>query len=109
MTGPSSRSRLDGPGARLIAISIALAGMAFLAWLHRDDIFPSEPDEAASADPRRAAFNACYRPQAELIDKDAESGEISAEQARLFKSRAEAFCADQADKGAGTGPSLPLR
>jgi len=98
MSGTERRSALDGPAARAVAVLIALAGIAFLGWMHREDLFPADP-EAASADPRRAAFNACYQPQAARIDKDLASGQLNAEQADLFKNRAEAFCADRAKKG----------
>ena len=99
MTGAGGKSPLDGLAARLVAVMIALAGMAFLGWLHRNDLFPPEPGTAAASDdPRLAAFTACFAPQAERIERDTASGQINAEQARLFKSRAEAFCADQASK-----------
>jgi hypothetical protein len=108
MTPQERPSVLDGRVARIVAVAIALAGMAFLAWMHRDDLFPPEPGTAAAGDPRQAAFHACFAPQAERIDKDAASGQISDEQATLFKNRAEALCADQAKKG-NTGPGLPVR
>lgn len=96
MTGADRDSLLDGIAARLVAVAIALAGMAFLGWLHRNDLFPPEPGAAAS--PALAAFQDCYAPQAARIEKDAASGQITAEQANLFKNRAEAFCADRASK-----------
>jgi len=99
MTGEHRQSRLDGRGARMVAFAVALAGMAFLGWMHRKDLFPPAPGTAAADDPRQAAFQACYAPQAERIEKDAASGLIDAEQAALFKTRAEAFCADRAAKG----------
>lgn len=98
MTGEDTTSPLDRPAARLAAVTIALAGLAFLGWMHRNDLFPPEPG-AAPGDPREAAFQACFAPQAARIAKDAESGQISAEQATLFRGRAEAFCADKAAKG----------
>lgn len=104
MSGTQRRSMLDGPAARVVAVLIALSGIAFLGWIHRKDIFPADPGAAESADPRRAAFNACYEPQAARIDKDLASGQLNDDQATLFKSRAEAFCADRAKHG---GPSLP--
>lgn len=109
MSKAPRESALDGPAARVVAVAIALAGVAFLGWLHRDDLFPPQPGAAAASDPRQAAFNACYEPQAARIDEDAAAGEISAEQAKLFKGRAEALCADQADKGSSAGPRLPLQ
>ena len=97
MTGADRQSPLDRPAARIVAVAIALAGLAFLGWMHRADLFPSNPD-AASAAPGQAAFQACLAPQAARIAKDAESGQITEAQATLFRNRAEAFCADQADK-----------
>ena len=105
MTGADRKSLLDGPAARIVAVVIALAGMAFLGWMHRNDLFPPEPGVAAG-DPRQAAFQACFAPQAERIAEDAESGQINETQATLFRNRAEAFCADRAEKGGG-GSGLP--
>ncbi len=98
MTGSDRGSPLDSPAARLVAVAIALAGMVFLGWIHRTDLFPPEPGSAPTS-PEQAAFQACYAPQAERIDRDAAGGQITAEQASLFKNRAEAFCADRAAKG----------
>ena len=100
MSGAGRRSALDGPAARIVAAGIALAGMAFLGWIHRADLFPPEPG-AAPVNPAQAAFNACFRPQATRIAKDTESGQITEDQATLFRNRAEAFCAAQAEKEAG--------
>ena len=97
MTGYDRESPLDGPAARLVAVAIALAGLAFLAWMHRADLFPPDP-AATAANPAQAAFQACFTPQAARIAKDTESGQITAAQATLFRNRAEAFCADQANK-----------
>ncbi|MBE9557402.1 MAG: hypothetical protein IMF08_11145 [Proteobacteria bacterium] len=98
MTGADRTSPLDRPAARLVAAAIALAGMAFLGWIHRNDLFPPEPG-ATPGDPGQAAFQACFAPQAARIAKDAESDLISEAQATLFRGRAEAFCADRAAKG----------
>jgi hypothetical protein len=105
MTGTDRGSPLDRPAARLVAVAIALAGMAFLGWIHRNDLFPPELG-AAPANPAEAAFQACLAPQATRIAKDMESGQITKAQATLFRNRAEAFCADRAAKG-GAGPGLP--
>ncbi len=105
MSGADRRSPLDGPAARLVAVAVALAGMVFLGWLHRADLFPPEP-RAASADPRQAAFRTCFDPQAARIANDLEEGQIDESMATLFRNRAEAYCADLAAKGGG-GPGLP--
>jgi hypothetical protein len=104
MTGADRGSPLDGPTARLVAVAIALAGIAFLAWMHRADLFPPEAG-ANPASPAEAAFQACFAPQAARIATDMESGQITEDQATLFRDRAEAFCADRAKK-AGGGPGL---
>ncbi len=44
----ASRSALDRPAARLIALGVFLMAAGALGWFHRDDIFP--PDAAALAD-----------------------------------------------------------
>lgn len=105
MTGADRRSPLDGRAARIVAVAIALAGLAFLGWIHRADLFPPEPG-AASAAPAQAAFQACFAPQAARIAKDKESGQITEAQATLFRNRADAVCADRAARG-GAGPGLP--
>ena len=100
MTGADGKSPLDGLAARLVAVMIALAGMAFLGWIHRNDLFPPEAG-ANPANPAEAAFQACFAPQAMRIATDMESGQITEAQATLFRSRAEAYCADRAAKGGG--------
>ena len=104
MTSAGRGSPLDGPAARIAAAAIALAGLAFLGWIHRADLFPPEPG-ADPANPAQAAFNACFRPQAARIAKDVDSGLITEAQATLFRSRAEAWCADRAAKGGGAAGS----
>jgi hypothetical protein len=105
MTDPDRASPLDRPAARFVAVAVALAGLALLGWIHRADLFPPDPG-AAAGDPAQAAFRDCFDPQAARIARDAASGQINAEQATLFRNRAEAFCADHAVKGGG-GPGLP--
>jgi len=109
MSGGGDRpSPLDRPAARLVAVAVALAGLALLGWIHRGDLFP--PDPAAPASPQEAAFRACFEPRAAQFAASLEAGELTPEQVALFRSRAEAFCADQADKGRITaGPSLPAQ
>ena len=109
MTGSDRGSPLDSPAARIVAVAIALAGMAFLGWIHRNDLFPPEAG-AEPASPAESAFQACFAPQAARIATDMESGQITEAQATLFRNRAEAFCADRAARGgASTGPTLPVQ
>jgi hypothetical protein len=107
MTDDDRRSPLDGLAARLVAVAIALAGMAFLGWIHRNDLFPPEAG-AEPASSSQAAFQACFAPQTKRIAKDANSGQITKAQATLFRNRAEAFCADQAAKD-GSAQGLPAQ
>ena len=107
MTGAGRGSPLDGPAARVVAGAVALAGLAFLGWIHRADLFPPDPG-AAPANPAQAAFQACFAPQTARIGADVDSGLITEAQATLFRSRAEAWCADRAAKGGGAAGS-PLQ
>lgn len=99
MAVPSSEvSFLDRPIARFCAVGVALLMAAALAFMHRDDLFPPEAAEAAADDP----VALCLAERAKDIDAMAAEGTITAAQAGLFKSRAEALC--QAQLGRGSGP-----
>ncbi len=91
-------SFLDRPVARLCAVGVALLMMAALAFMHRDDLFP--PEQAA-ADPNDPVA-LCFAERAKDIDGLLSEGTINAQQAELFKNRAEALC--QAQVGGGSGP-----
>ncbi len=99
MSGAADRpSPLDRPAARLVAVAVIVAGLAFLGWVFGGDVFG--PDRAAApANPGEAAYLACVAPRAAQFAAALERGELTAEQAALFRRRAEAFCADQAQKG----------
>lgn len=105
MSGAGHRpSSLDSPIARIVAAGVAVAGLAFLGWINRGILFP--PDPAAPANPAEAAYRACVAPRTAQFAEALERGELTEEQAALFGRRAEAFCADQAQKGRlQTGPS----
>lgn len=108
MNGAGGRpAPLDRPAARIVAVGVALAGLAFLGWIFRGTLF--SPDPAASpTNPTEAAYYACVAPRVAQFEDALERGELSEEQAALFRRRAEAFCADQAEKGRLTGgPTLP--
>jgi hypothetical protein len=108
MSGAGDRPHaLDRPAARLAAVAVALAGLALLGWIHRGDLLPPDP-AAAPASPQEAAFRACFEPRAAQFEASLQAGELTPEQVALFRGRAEAFCADQAEKGRITaGPSQP--
>ena len=93
---------LDRPIARLCAVGIALLMAAALAFMHRDDLLPPEMATGPAADDPVAR---CLAERASDIDQMAADGTITAQQAELFKGRAEALC--QAQVGGGSGPPPP--
>ncbi len=101
---PPEVSFLDRPIARVCAFFIALLMFAALGWMHRDDIFPPQAAAPAADDP----VALCLAQRARDIDGMVTEGTISAEQANLFKSRAEALCEVQAGQGSGP-PTLPAQ
>ncbi len=82
----------DAPAARLAALGVFVLAAAALGWFHRDDIFP--PDAASLADDPAAR---CIAERWAGIDQMAAEGTIDAAHAKLFKTRAEAWCRSQAD------------
>ncbi|NIA69560.1 hypothetical protein HBA54_13240 [Pelagibius litoralis] len=96
---PEKVSFLDRPLARVCAVGIALLMVAVLGWMHRDDILPSPEGAAPAADDPVAR---CLAERSGDIDRMVAEGTITAEQAQLFKGRAEALC--QAQQGGGSGP-----
>ncbi len=80
------RGALDGPAARGVALGVFVLAAAALGWFHRDDIFP--PDAVLADDPAAA----CIAERWAGIDAMAADGTIDVARAKLFKSRAEAWC-----------------
>lgn len=104
MTAPDPEPKahpLDQPIARLVAFGVVLLVIAALAWIHRDDLFP--PTEQAAA-PTSDPVARCVAERAEGIEAMLADGTIDAEQAALFRQRAEAFCEDQVGRGGGPPP-----
>ncbi|MCI0429661.1 MAG: hypothetical protein L0210_03825 [Rhodospirillales bacterium] len=100
---------LNGRGARVVAVLVAVSAGAVLAYLHRDDLFPSERKPS----PAEAAFEQCMAERAAGIDEMVRQQVITAEQEALFRQRAEALCraqsapADAAPPPVGLTPALP--
>ena len=94
---------LDRPAARLAALGVVVLIAAAVATLHRDTLFP--PDAAAVAGDDPAA--PCIAKRAADIARMLADGTITAGQAGLFESRAEALCRSQA--GQTAAPPIPPR
>ncbi len=109
MSEAARSSWLDGRGARVVAVLLAVSAAAVLVFLHRDDLFPSE----RTASPEEAAFEQCMAERAAGIDEMVRQQVITTEQEVLFRQRAEALCrAQSAPAGAapppvGLTPALP--
>ena len=110
MNSKGTRHFLDGPYARLAALACFLLSTGALAYVHRDDLFgrKAAPASAASTDD---AFSRCYREGTIPIDKMLAEKTIGADEARLFRLRAEARCRAQTGGAggppAGGAPGLP--
>jgi hypothetical protein len=81
---------VDRPAARLLALAVALACVAGLAWLHRADLFA-----AAAPEPADNPFARCLAERSAAIDGMVSEGVVDRAQADQFKSRAEAMCRAQ--------------
>ena len=99
---PASSSALDRPIARIAAVGIAAVAALALAYIHRDDLFPTEAGTAdAAADP----VMLCLAERSVDIDRMVSDGTIDQARADLFKSRAEALC--QSTVGGGNNAPPP--
>jgi hypothetical protein len=104
MTAPIARSTLDGLGARLGALAVALLAAGALVFIHRNDLFPKEaPKAAAAPDP----FQECMAARGGDIDRMVAEKTIDAARGELFRARAEAMCRSEADKALGKNQGLP--
>jgi hypothetical protein len=103
-TSPPERpeSVLDRPAARLVAFGVVALVIATLGYIHWDDVFPVEAGTAAANDPAAP----CIAQRTADIEAMRAESTISAEQASLFKTRAEALCRAQAGQ-TGAPPSIP--
>lgn len=94
-------SILDGMAARGVALLVLLLVVAGIGWLNRESLFPPEQAAVPADDP----VARCLAERAAGIDEMRAQGTIDDDQARLFKSRAEALC--QAQVGGSGQPPLP--
>ena len=85
-----SRSALDRPAARLVALGVFLLAAAALGWFHRDDILPPE-----AVPPAEDPAAACIAERWAVIDTMAADGTIDGSRAQQFKASAEALCRAQ--------------
>jgi len=99
----ADQSRLDGRPARVIALALFCAAIAFLVWYERDRLFPRAA-EAEPSDPAEAAYLACREDRFEDIAGMQADGVVTEAQVQLFRSRADALCRDQHPPSAGDLP-----
>jgi hypothetical protein len=106
MATTGSRRFIDGPYARLVALACFALSAAALAYVHRDDLFPKAAEPVALKDD---PFGRCFRDATASIDRMLAEKTIGAEQAKLFRMRAEARCRAQTGDGGppGAPPGLP--
>ena len=97
-----AESILDRPAARLAALGVVVLIVAAVGYLHRERLFPPDAAAVAADDPAAP----CIAQRSADIAQMRADGTITAEQASLFESRAEALCRAQAGQAAAP-PGLP--
>lgn len=100
----ASTSRLDGRPARLIALLLFAAAIAFLVWYERERLFPQAVEAADPTDPAEAAYLECRAARYADIDGMKADGVITQAQEELFRSRADALCRDRHPPAGGSVP-----
>ena len=95
------RSVLDRPLARVIAAAVFLGCAAALVYLERERLWPAGGEQTATDAP----FVRCFVERAAQIDQMLADDLIKADQAALFKGRAEAMCRAESP---GAGAPAPL-
>ena len=99
----ASRSRLDGPLPRLIALGVAvLAGLALLA-IHWEDLFPPE-GAAGGLDPDSPVAQ-CIEQERQVLRGLVEEGSFTEDQAARALLGAEARCHDRFGGGNSQVPA----
>lgn len=99
---------LDRPAARVLAALVIFLCGALLTFIHQDDVLPAlglrelPVADDASADPAAP----CIEQRFAEIDAMMDEGLVKAEQASMFKQRAEAMC--RSTEGQGGGGALPV-
>lgn len=91
--GNGTRSFIDGPGARIVAVLVLIGVGAVLAAMHWDDVFAPEGEAGAGLDP---AVAACIAERVGHVDRMVADGVVAAAQADSFRARAIQFCEQQA-------------
>ena len=104
MSGGPAPHFLDRPAARVLAVFCFLLAAAGLAYMHREDLLGG-PAEAGK--PEAGPFAACMAERGAAIDAMVREGAVKAEQAAMFRSRAEAMCRGITSETAGAGARMP--
>ncbi len=82
-------------------MGIVVLVVVTLGYIHRDDIFPGEAGKPVADDPAAP----CIAQRSAEIEAMRVEGTISADQARLFTTRAEALCRAQAGQTGAPPPA----
>jgi hypothetical protein len=93
---PDRRSFADSRQARLLAFAVFVACLALLVYMHREDLWPAEIDEAAGLNPE---FIACRDARTVTLDEMLSEGLIDADRHAQFTGRAVAICASEFPMG----------
>jgi hypothetical protein len=96
---------LDRPAARVLAVFCFLLAAAGLAYIHREDLLGASE---VAAKPETGPFAACMAERGAAIDAMVRDGAVKAEQAALFRSRAESMCRGITGETAGAGARMQL-
>ena len=92
-TGRGEGGFLDSAAARVLALVVAMAAAAVIAFYHRADLLPKRvPAADAGLNPQ---FVACRDERVGQVDRMRSDGVIGDAQAEIFRERAIAFCAAQ--------------
>jgi hypothetical protein len=90
-TGRERPGFLDSAAARVLALVVAMAAAAVIAFYHRADFLPKPvPAGDSGLNPQ---FVACRDERVGQVDRMRSDGVIGDAQVEIFKERAVAFCA----------------
>lgn len=93
---------LDGRIARGLALLVAAGCIGVLAYIHREDLFPTEERATVAG----GVFGRCYAERRGQIAEMVRNGVVKDARAALFRARAEALCRDMERKAGAAAPPV---